>query len=141
MENSDENLFVDIESFPYAVSCHQALIFWNPCPRIQCSVVYFVFKRERTGQESIEMTSLSRDPSQFLPKEAREQFRKNNLTHISCSQFCAGYLQSNIACLPSNMADDFERLCINNSSPFPLLYRSQPGEVSAPPLASDSDVR
>ncbi|KAJ7388897.1 hypothetical protein OS493_035044 [Desmophyllum pertusum] len=87
------------------------------------------------------MTSLSRDPSQFLPKEAREQFRKNNLTHISCSQFCAGYLQSNIACLPSNMADDFERLCINNSSPFPLLYRSQPGEVSAPPLASDSDVR
>lgn len=39
------------------------------------------------------------------------------------------------------MADDFERLCINNSSPFPLLYRSRPGEVSAPPLASESDVR
>ena len=90
------------------------------------------------------MTSLSapsRDPSQFLPTEAREEFRKNNLTHISCSQFCDGYLQSNIACLPSSMADDFERLCINNSSPFPLLYRSQPGEISVPALASNSDVR
>ena len=39
------------------------------------------------------------------------------------------------------MADDFERLCISNSSPFPLLYRSRPGEVSVPLLASESDVR
>jgi len=83
----------------------------------------------------------SRDPGEFHPREAREQFRQNKMVHISCSQFCAGYLQSNIACVPSNMADDFERLCINNSSPFPLLYRSRPGEVSAPPLASESDVR
>lgn len=83
----------------------------------------------------------SRDPSEFHPREAREQFRQNKLTQISCSQFCAGYLQSNIACVPSNMADDFERLCISNSSPFPLLYRSRPGEVSVPPLASESDVR
>ena len=90
-----------------------------------------------------EMASVlpSRDPGEFHPREAREQFRQNKLTHISCSQFCAGYLQSNIACVPSNMADDFERLCISNSSPFPLLYRSQPGEVSVPPLASESDVR
>ena len=85
--------------------------------------------------------SLSRDPGQFLPREAREQFRKNNLTHISCSQFCVGYLQSNIACVPSDLADDFERLCISNSSPFPLLYRSKPGEVSVPPLALNADVR
>ena len=68
-------------------------------------------------------------------------FRKNNLTHISCSQFCAGYLQADIASLPSNMADDFELLCAKNSCAFPHLYRSQPGEVSAPPLASDLDVR
>ena len=39
------------------------------------------------------------------------------------------------------MADDFELLCAKNSCAFPHLYRSQPGEVSAPPLASDSDVR
>lgn len=39
------------------------------------------------------------------------------------------------------MADDFERLCISNSSPFPLLYRSRPGEISVPPLAPESDVR
>lgn len=43
--------------------------------------------------------------------------------------------------MPSDITDDFERLCLSNSSPFPLLYRSKPGEVSAPPLASNSDVR
>ena len=87
--------------------------------------------------------SLSRDTLQIKPREAREQFRKGNLseTPITCSQFCAGYLQANIACVPSDIADDFERLCLSNSSPFPLLYRSKPGEVSAPPLASNSDVR
>ena len=85
--------------------------------------------------------SSSRDPSELYPREARKLFRRNKMAHISCSQFCAGYLQSNIACVPSNMADDFERLCVNNSSPFPLLHRSRPGEVSVPPLASESDVR
>ena len=86
------------------------------------------------------VSPLSRDPGEFHPREAREQFRQNKLTHITCSQFCAGYLQSNIACVPSNMADDFESLCISNSSPFPLLYRSRPGQVSVPPLVSESDV-
>lgn len=87
--------------------------------------------------------SFPHDTLQFLPREAREQFRKENLskTPITCSQFCAGYLQANIACVPFDLADDFERLCITNSSPFPLLYRSKPGEVGAPPLASNSDVR
>lgn len=85
--------------------------------------------------------ALTRDPIEFHPKEAREQFRKNNLTHFPCSRFCAGYLQANIACLPSSLADDFEQLCHKNSCAFPHLYRSQPGEVSAPPLAMDSDVR
>ena len=87
------------------------------------------------------VSTSSRDPSEFYPREARELFRQNKMAHISCSQFCAGYLQSNIACVPSNMADDFERLCVNNSSPFPLLHRSRLGEVSVPPLASESDVR
>lgn len=78
--------------------------------------------------------SLSRDTLRIKPREAREQFRKGNLseTPITCSQFCAGYLQANIACVPSDIADDFERLCLSNS---------KPGEVSAPPLASNSDVR
>lgn len=92
------------------------------------------------NQPTRSMTSAC-DPGLLDPREARAEFCKNNLTHISCSQFCAGYLQANIACLPSNMADDFELLCAKNSCAFPHLYRSQPGEVSAPPLASDSDVR
>ena len=101
--------------------------------------VLFILSLEMTEMASVSPSS--RDPGEFHPREAREQFRQNRMTHISCGQFCAGYLQSNIACVPSNMADDFERLCISNSSPFPLLYRSRPGEVWVPPLASESDVR
>ena len=101
----------------------------------------FILSSEPELTEMASVSPLSRDPGEFHPREAREQFRQNKLTHITCSQFCAGYLQSNIACVPSNMADDFESLCISNSSPFPLLYRSRPGEVSVPPLASESDVR
>ena len=63
------------------------------------------------NQQGIIMTSAC-DPGLLHPREARAEFRKNNLTHISCSQFCAGYLQANIACFLSNMADDFELLCV-----------------------------
>ena len=99
-------------------------------------------RRERTGKsEEYAPMSLSRDAGQIHPTEARSYFRNNNIMDIPCSQFCLGYLQSNIACLPSSLADDFEQLCHKNSSAFPHLYRSQPGEFTAPPLASDSDVR
>ena len=85
--------------------------------------------------------SIPSDPAKVSPKDARLGFRNHSLEGVSCAQLSAGYLQANIACVPSNMADDFEEFCRLNSSPCPLLYRSKPGEVSAAPLAENSDIR
>ena len=85
--------------------------------------------------------SIPSDLAKVIPKDARLGFRNHSLEGVSCAQLSAGYLQANIACVPSNMADDFEEFCRLNSSPCPLLYRSKPGEVSAAPLAENSDIR
>ncbi|XP_064188351.1 D-glutamate cyclase, mitochondrial isoform X1 [Anguilla rostrata] len=53
----------------------------------------------------------------------------------------SGYQQANVVILHKSLADDFEAFCHVNSSPLPLLYRSQPGEWACPPLAEDSDIR
>lgn len=52
-----------------------------------------------------------------------------------------GYLQANLAVLPSSLADEFEQFCELNKAVCPLLYRSKRGELSAGILARESDVR
>ena len=78
--------------------------------------------------------------SSLKPSEARALIRKNGY-YGSTSGFCSGYLQANLLIIPSSLADDYEQFCKVNSAPFPLLYRSEPGEAAAPPLAKDSNVR
>ena len=72
--------------------------------------------------------------------EARALFRKNRYFRET-RFFCQGHVQVNVIMLPSDLADDFEELCNRNFGPFPLLYRSKPGEVGAPPLAKDTDIK
>ncbi|XP_034418954.1 D-glutamate cyclase, mitochondrial isoform X2 [Cyclopterus lumpus] len=60
---------------------------------------------------------------------------------ISNSAIHSGYQQANVVILPSHLADDFEAFCRRNPAPLPLLYRSQTGETSCPPLARDADIR
>ncbi|XP_068706568.1 uncharacterized protein [Montipora foliosa] len=80
--------------------------------------------------------------SSWKPPEARKQFRTNpDMEGKSSSGYCLGYLQANLAVLPSSLADDFEQFCQLNKAPCPLLYKSGIGEVTAGNLASDSDVR
>ncbi|XP_068457716.1 D-glutamate cyclase, mitochondrial isoform X3 [Clinocottus analis] len=55
--------------------------------------------------------------------------------------FSSGYQQANVVILPDHLADDFEAFCHRNPAPLPLLYRSQSGETSCPPLARDTDIR
>lgn len=74
------------------------------------------------------------------PSDARSLFRKNAYDGYT-SGFCSGYAQANVLILPKELADDFEELCRQNSGAFPLLYRSKPGEIGAPVLAADSDIR
>lgn len=78
----------------------------------------------------------------WTPSEARYEFRTNpELEGSSTSGYCMGYLQANLAILPSSLADEFEQFCELNKAPCPLLYRSKRGELSAGILARKSDVR
>ena len=74
------------------------------------------------------------------PSDARSLFRRNEYNGYT-SGFCSGYAQTNVLILPKELADDFEELCRRNSGAFPLLYRSKSGEIGAPVLAADSDIR
>mgnify|MGYP001792717580 CR=1 FL=1 len=77
----------------------------------------------------------------MLPCEARKIIRSGVLNGKSTSGFCLGYIQANIAVIPSEMSQDFKKFCEVNQAPCPLLYCSKSGEVGAPPLAEDSDIR
>ena len=78
----------------------------------------------------------------WTPSEARYEFRTNpELKGSPTTGYCMGYLQANLAILPSSFADEFEQFCELNKAPCPLLYRSKRGELSAGILARESDVR
>ena len=77
----------------------------------------------------------------LTPSQARELARRNELDVPSTSGLCPGYEQANLVVLEQQYAADFELFCRANAAPCPLLYRSQPGQTTAPPLADDSDVR
>lgn len=64
-----------------------------------------------------------------------------NFRTISSSPMNSGYQQANVVSLPNHLADDFEAFCHSNPAPLPLLYRSQSGETSCPPLAKHADIR
>ena len=76
----------------------------------------------------------------MAPSDARALFRRNGY-YGNTSGFCQSYDQVNVLILPAQLADDFEEFCRKNSTPFPLLFRSKPGEVGAPPLAENSDIK
>ncbi|KAM4625828.1 D-glutamate cyclase, mitochondrial [Polymixia lowei] len=63
------------------------------------------------------------------------------LRSITTSTINSGYQQANVVILPSNLANDFQAFCSSNPAPLPLIYRSQLGETSCPPLAQDADIR
>ncbi len=57
------------------------------------------------------------------------------------SGLAPGYVQVNLAIMPSRHADDFLRFCLRNPKPCPVLAVSEPGAVALPGLAIDLDVR
>ena len=76
----------------------------------------------------------------LAPSVVRQYLRENRY-YGDTAGFCRGYVQANLTVVPEELADLFEEFCVCNSGPLPLLFRSQPGEVGAPPLAKESDVR
>ena len=75
------------------------------------------------------------------PGALRKLFREGKYFKQHTYGACAGYLQTNISILPSNVADHFKEFCKLNSAPCPLIFKSKPGEVSAPVIGKDIDIR
>ena len=75
------------------------------------------------------------------PDSMRKLFRSGKLKKQLTSGICQDFLQANIAIVHSDYADDFKKFIELNSAPCPLLYQSRNGEVAAPLLAKDSDIR
>jgi uncharacterized protein YcsI (UPF0317 family) len=73
-------------------------------------------------------------------REARLAIRSGAWT-APTSGLAPGYLQGNLAILPSALAGDFLRFCQLNPKPCPLLEVSQPGDWRLPLLADDLDIR
>ena len=119
--------------------CHMTMSF---------SRIFRGFRRTKVHNHSVleldrRMPSKQSDNvSLWKPSKARYEFRTNpEWQGKTSSGFCMGYLQANLAILPSSLAKDFQRFCELNNAPCPLLYRSKTGELAAGFLAPDSDVR
>ncbi|KAF4788640.1 hypothetical protein TURU_159968 [Turdus rufiventris] len=95
--------------------------------------------RERIGKD--EEMLLTGSLKSLLPHALRRIIRCNRLSISNTSGMAEGYKQANIVILHKSLADDFEKFCLANDGPLPLLYRSQPGEWKCPSLSSDSDIR
>ena len=121
--------------------CHMTMSFSRIFPGFRCTNVlvrsHSVFELDRRMP-----SNQSDNVGLWKPSKARYEFRTNSERQGKTSSgFCMGYLQANLAILPSSLAKDFQRFCELNNAPCPLLYRSKTGELSAGFLAPDSDVR
>lgn len=70
----------------------------------------------------------------------RERIRRREHTTVTAG-LAPGYVQVNLAILPSDWADDFRAFCHANPKPCPLLAEGRPGDPSLPELGVDLDVR
>ncbi len=73
-------------------------------------------------------------------REARQRFRRNEFRGQT-SGVAPGYVQGNLAILPTDLAADFHRFCELNPKPCPLLAASAPGDPRLPSLGEDLDIR
>jgi uncharacterized protein YcsI (UPF0317 family) len=73
--------------------------------------------------------------------DARKIFRAGTFTGTTHG-FAPGYVQGNLAILPSALAGDFLRFCQLNPKPCPLIGMSpRPGDPAVPELGADLDIR
>src|SRR5215468_599313 len=73
-------------------------------------------------------------------RDARLMIRRGEFKGPT-SGIAPGYVQGNLAILPSALAGDFLRFCQLNPKPCPLLGTSAPGDYRLLTLAEDLDIR
>ncbi|MSO84718.1 MAG: putative hydro-lyase [Rhodospirillales bacterium] len=71
---------------------------------------------------------------------ARSMIRKGEYRGPTAG-FAPGYVQGNLAILPSDLAADFHRFCQANPKPCPVLAVSDRGNPRIPMLGEDIDIR
>ncbi|HEY2686427.1 MAG TPA: putative hydro-lyase [Steroidobacteraceae bacterium] len=76
----------------------------------------------------------------LTPFEFRQQIRAGKFRGPTAG-CCGGFAQANLAILPKEVADDFERFCMINPKACPLLAVGEPGDWNVPRLGRDLDVR
>src|SRR3954469_12273067 len=74
------------------------------------------------------------------PVEARHLIRSGAVTGTTAG-LAPGYVQGNLAILPSEYAADFQRFCAFNPKPCPLIGMSEPGSPRVPALGQDLYLR
>ena len=81
------------------------------------------------------------DRANWTPAQARAQFRQNVFPFVQTGGIAAAYTQVSVSVVPSAQAKLFAEFCRLNHAPCPVVYQSKPGQVTAPPLAADLDIR
>ncbi|MGB0682158.1 MAG: putative hydro-lyase [Magnetovibrionaceae bacterium] len=74
------------------------------------------------------------------PEIVRAAIRRNEPIGDTAG-LCGGYLQGNLAILPSAYALDFLKFCQRNPKPCPVLAVSETGDPMLPTLGDDIDIR
>ena len=91
---------------------------------------------------AIEPNMLSfKNRADWSPAQARAQFRQNFFPAVQTGGIAAAYTQVSVHFVPSAEAEHFSEFCRLNKTPCPIVYKSKPGEVTATPIAADSDIR
>ena len=94
-----------------------------------------------TATTAVEAThGLSLEWNTADPVEVRRRIRTGRY-HGHTGALAKGYVQANLAILPSDYADEFARFCQRNPKPCPLLAMSEPGSPHLPEIAEDLDLR
>jgi uncharacterized protein YcsI (UPF0317 family) len=71
---------------------------------------------------------------------ARQAIRRKNFSGPT-SGLAPGFVQANLAILPSALAQDFLQFCRRNPKPCPLIGVAAPGDPHIPELGEDLDIR
>ena len=82
-----------------------------------------------------------KERANWTPAEARAQFRQNFFPFVQSGGIAAPYTQVSVHFVPSAEAKLFAEFCRLNHAPCPVVYTSEPGQVTAPPIAADLDIR
>ncbi|XP_068750181.1 uncharacterized protein [Montipora capricornis] len=82
-----------------------------------------------------------KERASWTPAQARRQFRQNLFPLVQTGGISAAFTQVSVHIIPSSAAEHFAEFCRMNKTPCPIVYQSKPGEVSASPIAADSDIR